>query len=190
MDHSRPVFTRADNLREGIDSGSKGYLDKYRTGVCASLVHFALLFGSALLLAARSQAGNRRRSRSSGAGFGAQGGLHRPCRPAASLLVSVSTSSLRVHAVQAGRACSQAACPVNPGVRTGSALQGLLWPLWRFSVASQGQRHGVASRCLLHGCGRETTFLAPDPYRSPRSWSLPAGEARQPWRRRRRRKAL
>lgn len=64
VDHSCPVSRQVDNLQEGIDSGSKGYLDKRRTGVCALLVHFAL-FGGALV----SELAEPRESCSSSTGF-------------------------------------------------------------------------------------------------------------------------
>lgn len=111
---SRHVSTQADNLQETIDSGSKGYLDKHRTGVCASLMLFTLPCGTALLLVARSQAGNRRWSCGSGTGFGVQRGLVPPlqscCFPAC---VHQHLQPLCA-CCTACWTCSQAAGPINP----------------------------------------------------------------------------
>lgn len=54
-----------------------------------------------------------------------------------------------------------------------SALQGLLQPLRCYSVAGQGQRHGVTYSMHSCLCASETTFLVHDLYLSPGSQSLP-----------------
>lgn len=142
--HSCPVPRQADNLREGVGSGTKGYLDHPGTGVGPLL---CVLFCCLAALCSRLH-GARPGAQLGGKVQGAARSLRRPCRPAASLPVSISTASLWAHAGQASQSCSLAR-PINSNVCAGRALQGLCWPRWCFSVAGQGQRHRITPRFLL-----------------------------------------
>lgn len=138
------------------------------------------VLGGALVLAARSWLSTERGAAPAQASE--HGGA---CAdPAASLLTSVCTSSPSVPAAQGSQAPR---APLYAQVVPG----GLLWYLEHFSVASQGQRHGMTSvppPCSAAGCGREAAFLVHDPYQSPRRQALPTREAQQPGGKRRRKR--
>lgn len=171
VDHSCLVSRQVDNLQEGIDSGSKGYLDKHRTGVCASLVHFA-----PCLVVPWCQSWLSPERAAAPAQASEHGGAH--AEPAASLLTSICTSSPCVLAARASQA---------QVVPEGSALVP--------TALCCGQPRttpwddvAAPPPCSAAGCSCETAFLVHDPYRSPRSQALPTREAQQSGRKRRRKR--